>query len=224
MRNPVEFIQKSILRNPSPTLTPRLTALFEEIQRELFDYHDWKFAIQYTTLSLTTDTNRYEVSGADDDLQKLLAMRYGPNFRKMARRSDMEQFYDEFYNQANTTTPLVWVPESKLEDTKWRVFVYPTSGSGLEDITYWYKRQMLSSDFNLFTNSMVLIYGILWLYFTPLEKYQEAHDYMVRYLSSRKTMRQNDEPMVYPDKKMVSSDETKRIRGTVEGFRNLRRR
>lgn len=223
MQNPVEFIQKSILRDPSPTLTPRLTAFFEEIQRELFDFHDWKFAIRYTTLSLT-DENRYEVSGADDDLIKLLAMRYGTNYEKMNPCGNMERFYDEYYNQTNQTTPLVWVPESKLEDTKWRVFIYPTSGSGLEDITYWYKRQMRTSDFALFTNQMVLVYGIMWLYFTPLEKYQQAHDYMTAYLNGRKIMKWNDEPMVYPDKRIISSDETKRIRQTVENFQNLRRR
>jgi hypothetical protein len=224
MQDPVEFIQKSVLRDPSRILTPILAAIVEEVQREIFAYHDWKFAIRYTTKALEQNVNRYEISGADNDIDKVKAMRYGENFQKMDPCSNMERFYDIHYNRLSRSTPQIWVPESKTAEHIWTVFIYPVEITSPENITYWYKRRMLLTDFLLFDNPMVLVDGTLWRFFTNEKDWRRADIYLSAYIAGRERMKDNDGVMVYPDKKIVSSRETQEFRDQVASYRDQRRR
>lgn len=224
MLNPVEFIQKNVLRDVSPILTPILTALMADIQLEIWDFHNWRISIRRHTLGLTQNINRYTVSGADNDCAMLLSMRYGADLDKMQPCGDMDYFYDTYYKKVGTSNPYVWVPESKLGEARWEVFIYPVEISDPENITYWYKRLMVSSDFVLFSNPMVLVDGILWRFFSNEKRYEQAQNYMNSYLIGRDKMKDNDGVMVYPDKKITSSQDTKEFRDTMKTYRTQRRR
>lgn len=226
MRNPVEFIQDNILRDKSRILTPILTSLLEGALQELFDFHDWRFAVRRHTQVLSVNVNEYDLSGDSQNLQKLLTMFYpvGSGVNEVKPCATMARLYSEFYNRLSSTTPKVFVPLWKVNDFTWRFYIYPCSDSGIGTLTYYFKRTLKPSDHGLFSNPMVLIDGTLWRFFTGEKEYKKAHDFREAYFLGRELMRSNDEPLIYPERRIVSSEETKAIRGVFRGYQKQRSR
>jgi hypothetical protein len=223
MLNPIEFIQKNILRDPSPILTPILTGLFNEILKEVYDYHDWRFLQEDATKTLETDKTEYDLSGNNQDLERIVGIYYGEEMDELEEYSNKE-FYRRIFNKIPNSTPIIFIPLKRPNPFTWTVRIYPCSEDSLETLTYWYMKKIKPSDFNLFPNPMVLVDGVLWRFFTKEEKHQQAHDFKESYFLGRELMKQNDTPTVYPRSKIVSSDRRLRAVAIQKSLQNQRRR
>lgn len=223
MLNPVKFIQENVLRDPSPILTPILTGLFNEVLKEVYDYHNWRFLQEDTTKALETDETEYDLSGNNQDLERIVGIYYGEEMDELEGYNNSE-FYRRIFNKITNTTPVAFVPLKRPNPFTWTVRIYPCSESSLETLTYWYMKVLKSSDFNLFPNLMVLVDGTLWRFFTSEKEYSKAHDFRKAYFLGRELMKQNDTPTVYPRSKIVSSDRRLRTVATQRRLENRRRR
>ena len=223
MLNPVQFIQKNILRDSSKTLTPILTSLLSKVLKEVYDYHNWRFLQEDATKALETDETEYDLSGDNQDLERIVGIYYGEQMLKL-KSYDNDRFYARIFNKVANTTPVAFVPLKRPNPFTWTVRIYPCEDSSLDPLTYWYMKSLKLSDFNLFPNSMVILDGVLWRFFTNEKKYQPAHDYKKSYREGREVMKQNDTPMVYPRRKIVSSDKTLRRVARQRSLQNQRRR
>lgn len=223
MLNPVKFIQDNVLRDSSPILTPILTGLFNEVLKEIYDYHNWRFLQKRATKTLETDETEYDLSGDNQDLGKILDVLYGDDMDQLFE-FDEKEFYRTVFDKVGGSEPYCFVPLNRPNPFTWKVKIYPCSETSLETLTYWYKRILNPADFNLFPNPMISVDGTLWRFFTSEKEYAKAHDFKESYFLGREVMKQNDTPTVYPRSKIVSSDRRLRTVATQRRLENRRSR
>lgn len=221
MLDPVKFIQDNILRDASAVVTAKLTQLFYGVLEEIYNYHDWKCLRREDSLDLVVGTMEYELSGADQDLQKIMGIFYGEYLFPLPDYSETE-FRRSVYGQITNTGPACYVPLEKTDEYTWKVWIYPTDELISDPAPYYtYKKKSHPSDVALYPNGMVFVNGVLSLYLTgvattikdsrqAIKMAQLARDYLKEYKEGREKMKQEDEAVVHPRRKMVISDERKR--------------
>jgi hypothetical protein len=224
------YIQENILRDRDPSLRPILLNLANEIILEVADFHKWRCLRKTDTLTLETNKEEYDLSGADQDLAQILRLRYGAQKTKV-EEYDEDEFDRVIFNQITGDTPVSFVPLSRPNEYTWTVRIYPCSSTSLETIEYRYKKIIKLTDINLFSNRMVFVNGVLWRFFSNEQKalkyedyWRMAETYAQAYFGGRELMKQHDSPTVYPQSKIVVSTDTLNFRSGVESLRGRRSR
>jgi len=232
--NIVKYIQENILGNASAVVTRKLNEHLQVVAKDVYDFHDWSWLKRSHTQVLTTDTIEYNLSGANDDLAKIVSMFYGEEMTPLSKDCPNEEaFYKLIYNKTEDTTPTHFVPKEKINDYTWRFVIYPCGNLTLEPVTYFYKKTFNVADVLLYPNPMVFVFGILSLLFagvalekkdsseiskflTLAERYQR--DYNLRLISTR----EEDSALTHPMARVDISDERKRQLVTAKRFQTLR--
>lgn len=218
MLNPVKFIQDNILRVASAVVTGKLTQLLYGVLEEVYNYHDWKCLRREDSLSLLVGITEYELSGADQDLQKIMGIFYGDYLSPLPDYSEAE-FRRSIYGQIINTGPACYVPLEKTAEYTWKVWIYPTEELISDPAPYYtYKKKSDPSDVGLYSNGMVFVNGILSLYYLgQVAMHPDNHtlsilarEYLLKYRDGLEKMKQEDEAVVHPRQKMVISDKRKR--------------
>lgn len=222
MLDPVKFIRNNVLRNASAVVTAKLTQLLYGVLEEVYNYYDWKCLRREDSLDLEVDTTEYELSGADQDLQKIMGIFYGDNLLPLPDYSE-EEFRRSIYGRIVNTGPVCYVPLEKTNEYTWKVWIYPTDELVSDPAPYYtYKKKSHPSDVGLYPNGMVFVNGILSLYYLgQVAMHPDNHtlstlarEYLLKYRDGLEKMKQEDEAVVHPRRKIVISDKRKRhLRG-----------
>lgn len=223
MQDLVEHIQKVFVRDVSPALTPLITALLQRVIQDVWYYHHWSFLLDDVTDQSLTTLEEYNLSGNNNDLGRILNIWYSDKTEPL-EKVDRTQFRKEWLNQVQGGTPACWYPVKKLTEYTWRVRIYPTSGTSLENVTYAYQMKIDYSKIRLFDNPMVFILGTLRHFFANEKQPQKARDYKQEYEQRRDEMMRRDSAVIYPVKRIVHPPDTKNIRTARRDYRTLRRR
>lgn len=234
--NIVEYIQKSILGDPSGVVERKLNEHLEIISIDVYGFHTWSWLERSDELTLETNTIEYNLSGKDNDLSKIVSMYYGEDMTLLSdEHPDMKAFYSLAYNQIVSAEPVCFVPKERINDHTWSAIIYPCTGTTLESITYFYKKTFSAGDVFLYPNPMVFINGIMARHLTGqaitikdsaerMSIAQLARGYLGEYLSGRELMRENDSPVTYPKIKIDIPAAEKRLLRTMKRFQRLRKR
>jgi len=126
MQNVVDYIQKNVLRDRSKALTPILTNLFNEIIKEVYDFHDWRFLQEQATKVLEKDKTEYDLSGNNQDLGRIVKVYYSDKMTPLEDYDDTE-FHRTVFNQISGSTPYCYVPLKRPNPFTWKVRIYPCS-------------------------------------------------------------------------------------------------
>lgn len=231
----IRFIQQNIIGDDSAAVGRRLSEFLQVIATDVYEYHHWRWLRKSKELTLETDTIEYNLSGSNNDLSKVISMRYGTDeFMLSDDIQDEDTFYKTIYGQVQSSTPLYFVPKEQVNAYTWTYIIYPCSESSLGTITYAYKKTFALGDVPLYPNPLVFVYGILNLWFAAqanklkgedyLRAMKLAEDYLNQYVVGKEEMRTKDSPVTHPKTKLDLSEERKRFNSRMRRLRTLARR
>jgi len=224
MFNPVEFIQKNVLGDASAVITRKLTENLEAILKEVYDYHDWKCLLRQSTLGLENNVPEYNLSGANQDLGKIVAIYYGDDLHPLDCYEEEKEFNRSVYGRISGDDPVAFLTLSRLNEFTWRIKIHPC---GMDSVTvpYSYKKLSSSPDINLYSNPMVFVHGILANFYGGNKKTAGlSKSRLARYFGSLEKMKEQDEATIHPEGKIVISDARRRTLRTMRTMREKRRR
>ena len=230
----IKYIQTNILGDASAVVTRKLSEHFQAIARDVYDFHAWSWLKRSYPLTLETNTIEYDLSGEDNNLDRITSMFYGEAMIPLSKDCPNEEaFYKTVFGRTEDTTPTHFVPKEKINDYTWRFIIYPCSNTILESVTYFYKKRFSTDDILLYPNPLVFVFGILSLLFAGIayEKRDSseiskflalAERYHRDYYARLESMREKDSALTHPLARVDISDERKRQLVTAKRLQTLR--
>jgi len=217
----VPFMQKNIFGDASAVLTRKLSEIETRGVNRIASYHDWLCLRKSDTFTLTTE-NQYEISGEGQDLAKVTSMWYGDNKQPLSLLYDEKAFFDQFYGR-HYGSPVCCLFLEKTGQYTWKVRIYPVEEGA--EITYYYQRKITTDDTSLFSNEMVFVDEILGRYLAGNKETQKfSGQFLISAEAQREEMRKGEFPVVFPERKMVISEDHENFLNNIETFRSLRKR
>jgi len=217
----VSFMQTNIFGDASAVLTRKLSEIERRVVDRVASYHDWLCLRKSYTLTLTTE-DEYEISGEDMDLAKVTSMWYGDDKRPLSLLYDERAFFDQFYGRYSGS-PACCLFLEKTGGRIWKVRIYPVEEGA--EITYYYQRKITTDDTSLFSNDMVFVDEILGRYLAGNKETQKfSPQFLISAEAQREEMRKGEFPVVFPERKIVISEDHENFLDGIETFRSLRKR
>lgn len=217
----VPFMQKNIFGDSSAVLARKLSEIEAKAVSRIASYHDWLCLRKSSTLTLTTE-DEYEISGEDNDLMKVTSMWYGDEKAPLSLLYDETAFFNHFYGRYYGS-PACCLFLKKTAEYTWKVRIYPVEEGA--EITYYYQRKISTDDTSLFSNDFIFVDEILGRFLAGNKETQKlAPEFLLSAQAQREEMRKGEFPVVFPERKIVISEEHENFLDKIEAFRNLRKR
>lgn len=236
MSSPVTYIKDTILGTASANVAKKLDEHLDNVAKSVYTFHNWTWLVKSKELTLETDIKEYDLSGADNDLSKVVDVYYGEDMTPLSDEyPNRKAFYKRKYGETGgSTTPTHWVPDKRINEYTQRITIYPCSDSSLETAIYDYKKLFNIADVPLYPDPMVFVDGIMVRYLTGVavntgnaELAQRlallARDYLKAYLAGREVMRENDSPVTEPKIRIDVSEASRRQLRAIKTLRDLRK-
>jgi len=224
--NPVKFIQKNVLGDASAVITRKLTEIQTAVLKEVYDYHDWKCLLRQSTLGLEKDVPEYNLSGANQDLGKIVAIYYGDDLDPLDSYEEEKEFNRSVYGRISGDDPVAFLTLRRPNEHTWRIKIHPC---GMDSVTvpYSYKKLSDPSDINLYSNPMVFVHGILTNFYGGSKKAANirlSERRLAQYFATLEKMKEQDEATIHPKGKIVISDQRRRDLRMMRTMDNRRSR